>query len=38
MKIFIWILQVSLTGLFLFAGFAKGFQPVEELHANITWA
>ena len=38
MKIFIWILQIALTDLFLFAAFAKGFQPVEELHANIPWA
>ena len=38
MRIFIWILQVALAGLFLMAGFAKGFQPVEALHANISWA
>ncbi len=38
MKIFIWILQVALAGLFLVAGAMKGFQPVEALHANIPWA
>ena len=38
MRIFIWILQVALAGLFILAGFAKGFQPVEALHANIPWA
>ena len=38
MKILIWILQVALTGLFLFVGALKGFQPVEVLHAKIAWA
>ena len=38
MKIFIWILQVGLAGLFLGAGATKGFHPVESLHANLPWA
>ena len=38
MKILIWILQVALAGFFLMAGFIKGFQPVEVIHANISWA
>ena len=29
---------MGLAGLFLMAGFFKGFQPVEELHANIPWS
>ena len=38
MKILIWILQVALAGLFLLAGFTKGFSSVEVLYAGIPWA
>ena len=38
MRIAIWIAQIALTGIFLFAGFMKAFQPVEFLHANMPWS
>ena len=38
MKIAIWIAQIVLTGLFLFVGTMKAFQPVEFLHANMPWS
>ena len=38
MKIVIWIAQIALTGIFLFVGMMKAFQPVDFLHANIPWS
>ncbi len=37
MKIFVWVLQIGLTGMFLMAGFGKFTTPYEELTTQMAW-
>ena len=37
MKIFLWIVQVVLAAVFLMAGAAKAFSPIEELIPSMAW-